>query len=107
MQICSTCTSRWYITVAQSEEAVAALLDFTNGSLALSVEYDYDAISIGYFLLQRARDVHTVRFNGSSALRLRYSDCSLIIHEVVDLADLWKKRCLDAKYLQFHTREDL
>ena len=38
-------------------------------------------------------------------VRLRYSDCSLIIHEVVDLADLWKKRCLDAKYLQFHMRE--
>ena len=38
-------------------------------------------------------------------LRLRYSDCSLIYHEVVDFADLSKKSCLDTKYmlyLQFH-----
>ena len=29
----------------------------------------------------------------------------MIAHEVVDPASLWKKSCLDAKYLQFHTRE--
>ena len=53
---------------AQSEEGVSALLDYTSGSLSLTVKSTYDAVSVGYFLLQTAHNVHSVEFTGSTAL---------------------------------------